>query len=101
VWTSVSGLAVAGADNALSASRRVNVRPLGVGPDEAPIEHGADCLLIALAETGDESRMRFARRLLVVNRSGAADHQRARGQDRDRNGRDHEATHDMLPAARA
>jgi hypothetical protein len=89
VWTSVSGLAVAGADNALSASRRVNVRPLGVGPDEAPIEQGADCLLIAL------------RRLLVVNRSGAADHQRARGQDRDRNGRDHEATHDMLPAARA
>jgi len=74
---------------------------LGVGPDEAPIEQGADCLLIALAETGDESRMRLARRLLVVNRSGAADHQRARGQDRDRNGRDHEATHDMLPAARA
>ena len=73
---------------------------LGVGPDEAPIEQGADCLLIALAETGDESGMRFARRLLIVNRSGPADHQRARGQDRNRDGSDHEATHDMPPAAR-
>ena len=96
----MSGLAVAGADNALECLAPRKRSAFGVGPDEAPIEHGANCLLIALAETGDESGMRFARRLLIVNRSGAADHQRPRGQDRDRDGRDHEATHGMPPAAR-
>jgi hypothetical protein len=70
---------------------------LGVGPGEAPVEQRADRLLVALAEIRDKSTMRLFRRLLVVDRSGARDHKRARGQDGDGEGRDHEATHAMSP----
>ena len=75
--------------------------PLGVGPGEAPVEHRADRLLVALAEIRDKSTMRRFRRLLVVDRSRARDHERARGQDDDGEGRDHEAAHGMPPTGRA
>ncbi len=66
---------------------------VGVDPGKTPVEHGADRLLVALAEAGDECAVCRLRRLLVVDRGRAAENERAPGETGEGQGCDHEAAH--------